>query len=130
MGGESHAFIGRGTQPHITSLSTFFFPQSHSTPARLFYRQIVDIDCWFLVAIHRLSTVKDRRRQRAAGGKGGGVESNKKGPKAVPAPDANAELHTSIQGSQMLKNTCGYSLMLRDTTKSLISIMEVAPSDL
>lgn len=40
---------------------------------------------------------EEARRQRAAGGKGGGVESNRKGSKAVPAPDANAELHTSIQ---------------------------------
>lgn len=39
-------------------------------------------------------------RQKAAGGKGSGVESSRKGSKeskAVPAPDANAELQVSIQ---------------------------------
>ncbi|KAL0375919.1 UNVERIFIED_CONTAM: putative serine/threonine-protein kinase [Sesamum calycinum] len=39
-------------------------------------------------------------RYRAAGGKGGGAESSRKGSKesrAVPAPDANAELQASIQ---------------------------------
>ncbi|KAK4424439.1 putative serine/threonine-protein kinase [Sesamum alatum] len=42
---------------------------------------------------------EEARRQRAAGGKGG-AESSRKGPKesrAVPAPDANAELQSSIQ---------------------------------
>ncbi|KAI3448368.1 hypothetical protein Pfo_005033 [Paulownia fortunei] len=43
---------------------------------------------------------EEARRQRAAGGKGGGVESSRRGSKeskAVPAPDANAELQVSIQ---------------------------------
>ncbi|KAL0348202.1 UNVERIFIED_CONTAM: putative serine/threonine-protein kinase [Sesamum angustifolium] len=43
---------------------------------------------------------EEARRQRAAGGKGGGAESSRKGSKesrAVPAPDANAELQASIQ---------------------------------
>ncbi|GER25334.1 protein kinase superfamily protein [Striga asiatica] len=43
---------------------------------------------------------EEARRQSAAGGKGGRVESSRKGSKeskAVPAPDANAELPASIQ---------------------------------
>ncbi|KAG8364040.1 hypothetical protein BUALT_Bualt19G0084800 [Buddleja alternifolia] len=43
---------------------------------------------------------EEARRLKAAGGKGGAVESSRKGfkeSKAVPAPDANAELQTSIQ---------------------------------
>ncbi|KAK6121231.1 hypothetical protein DH2020_045005 [Rehmannia glutinosa] len=43
---------------------------------------------------------EEARRQRAAGGKASGVESSRKGSKeskAVPAPDANAELQASIQ---------------------------------
>ncbi|PON52058.1 Serine/threonine protein kinase [Parasponia andersonii] len=43
---------------------------------------------------------EEARRQRAAGGKGQGYESLKRGSrvsKAVPAPDANAELQASIQ---------------------------------
>ncbi|KAL3651520.1 hypothetical protein CASFOL_004522 [Castilleja foliolosa] len=43
---------------------------------------------------------EEAKRQSAAGGKGGGVNSSRKGSKeskAVPAPDANAELPASIQ---------------------------------
>ncbi|KAL3814547.1 hypothetical protein ACJIZ3_015815 [Penstemon smallii] len=43
---------------------------------------------------------EEARKQRVTGGKGGGHESSKKGSKAskaVPAPDANAELQSSIQ---------------------------------
>ncbi|KAL8027358.1 hypothetical protein ABFS82_14G087000 [Erythranthe guttata] len=50
---------------------------------------------------------EEARRQRAANGKGGGAESSRKGSKdskAVPAPDANAELQVSIQKRKGLAN--------------------------
>ncbi|PIM99759.1 Cdc2-related protein kinase [Handroanthus impetiginosus] len=50
---------------------------------------------------------EEARRQRGAGGKGGGVESSRKGSKeskAVPAPDANAELQASIQKWKVQSN--------------------------
>ncbi|KAK4491278.1 hypothetical protein RD792_002014 [Penstemon davidsonii] len=40
---------------------------------------------------------EEARKQRTAGGKGGGLESSRKGSRAVPAPNANAELQASIQ---------------------------------
>ncbi|CAK9165391.1 unnamed protein product [Ilex paraguariensis] len=50
---------------------------------------------------------EEARRQRAAGGKGGGLDSYRKGSKeskAGPAPDANAELQVSIQKWQGKSN--------------------------
>ncbi|XP_027113272.2 probable serine/threonine-protein kinase At1g09600 isoform X1 [Coffea eugenioides] len=50
---------------------------------------------------------EEARRQKAAGSKGRGIESYRKGSKeskAVPAPDANAELLTSMQKWQAQSN--------------------------
>ncbi|KAL0454494.1 UNVERIFIED_CONTAM: putative serine/threonine-protein kinase, partial [Sesamum latifolium] len=52
------------------------------------------------VVIHSHFNLGLMRYQTEAGGKGGGAESSRKGSKesrAVPAPDANAELQASIQ---------------------------------
>ena len=49
----------------------------------------------FMLPLYHLAT-----RRRAAGGKGHGYESTRRGSKeskAMPAPDANAELQASIQ---------------------------------
>ncbi|XP_009774626.1 probable serine/threonine-protein kinase At1g09600 [Nicotiana sylvestris] len=55
---------------------------------------------------------EEARRQRGGGTKGSGVESNRKGAKqskAVPAPDANAELPASIQKWKQQSNPTSIS---------------------
>ncbi|CAA0833588.1 Probable serine/threonine-protein kinase [Striga hermonthica] len=61
---------------------------------------------------------EEARRQRAASGKGGRVESSRKVSKAIPAPDANAELPASVQKRKGQPNPKSNSEMSRGSLRN------------